>query len=115
VHVEMAEDHVDILSVIYCNGALYSILNQLKSYDPVRIFFLHSKYLVQLISCRFESSGGVSEAQGVVNMDCEDDNIIICGWTNIDCSIGVSLVETKCSEFFMQIFVPALSRLRETK
>jgi len=114
MHVETAEDRVDILPMIYCNGVLYLILDQLKSHDPVRIFLLHSEYFVQLISCGFESSGDVSEAQGVVNVDCKDDNIIICGLTNIDCGIRLSLVEIEHSEFFMQIFVPASSRLTET-
>src|ERR1700677_4679233 len=67
MHIETTEDHINVLSMVHCYGALHPIFDQLKPHDPTQIFFFRSECFMELIPCDFESGGRICEAQNIVN------------------------------------------------
>src|ERR1700691_4256216 len=101
MHIETVKYHINILSVVYCFCSSCLISDQLEPHNPIRIFFFHSECFMQLILCDFESTGSISEAQNIINMDCKDGDVAISSFSDVDSSIQIGLLIFSCGEFTM--------------
>ena len=62
-----------------------------------------------------ETSDGVPKAHDTVDMNCEDNNITICTFVNIDSCVRWNLREVDFySEFLIHVFIPVMCCLFES-